>query len=802
MKTSSQVLEFEPLRQLLGRYVASPLGRRELEKLQPHADLARLTEDLAEAEEAMAYLNLAIRPQPAARGAAIRIEFGGVPDVEQAVQKLRIEGAGLEPKEIFEVFSLLDIAADAKSHLTAAAERFPRLGRRAQTIGDFRALLRELDGKILPDGTVADHASVALNRLRRDIERQKKAIQESLDRFLRTHREEGVLQEEFVTIRNERFVVPVIAGQRRKIDGVIHGASSSGHTLFVEPLETIHLNNELVRLMEEETREVRRILLEMTDRLRAYGDSIRQTLVTMAELDLIFAKARFGGDFACVIPRFGDRLALKEARHPLLQDVLRRRHKTAVPISLELTRDRRTLLISGPNTGGKTVTLKTVGLLSLMAQAALPVPAAEAEFPVFDQVLADIGDYQSIQENLSTFSAHVSNIREMALDVTPDSLVLLDELGSATDPEEGGALGVAIVEHFRTAGAFTLVSTHLMALKIYGAGTEGVVNGSMGFDEETFEPTYLLRLGLPGKSAGLEIATRLGMPEDIMRRARLSMSDRERDVTRFLGELHQRIETTQALERSLRDKLAELDRREKEIAREWEKRETAKLKELERRTDQALARFEEQAQEAIGKMGQGSDRRKAEQDAQRRVSKAKRELREDFQTTVLSTQDDSRQDRIQPLRIEEGARVRLRDVRDPARVRRKLGNGRLEVEAGFMKMQVSIDDVIEVLPETGGTAGKLPGNVTYKPAPELAPVHQELNVIGQRAEEARDAVDEFLDRAVMATASRVRIVHGHGMGVLKKAIADLLSRHPHVAKFYPAPQQEGGTGATIVELRE
>src|SRR6185295_1586864 len=209
----------------------------------------------------------------------------------------------------------------------------------------------------------------------------------------------------------------------------------------------------------------------------------------------------------------------------------------------------------------------------------------------------------------------------------------------------------------------------------------------------------------------------------------------------------------------------------------------------------------EQAQQAIGKIAEGSDRRKSEQDAQRRVSKAKRELREDFQTTVLATEDDSRQDRIQPLRIEEGARVRLKNVRDPARVRRKLGNGRIEVEAGFMKMQVSIDDVIEVLPETAAVSGKLPKNVSYKPAPELTPVHQEINVIGQRAEEARDAVDEFLDRAVMATASRVRIVHGHGMGVLKKTIAELLSRHPHVAKFYGAPQQEGGAGATIVELR-
>ncbi len=801
MKTSAEVLEFESLRQLLGRYVASPLGARELAKVAPHTDRARLEEDLAEAGEGVAYVRLATRPQPAARGAAIRIDFGGLPDVEAAVHKLHIEGASLEPKEISDLFALLDRAADAKSLLTAAAERFPRLGRRALAIGDFRALLKDLEGKILPDGSVADHASVALGRLRRDMERQKKAIQESLERFLRAHREEGVLQEEFVTIRNERFVVPVIAGQRRKLDGVIHGASSSGHTLFVEPLETIDLNNELVRLSEEEAREVHRILLEMTDRLRGYSDSIRATLVTMAELELIFAKARFATEFDCVIPRFGDRLLLRDARHPLLEDVLRRRRKAAVPVSLELTRDRRTLLISGPNTGGKTVTLKTVGLLTLMAQAALPVPAAEAEFPVFERVLADIGDYQSIQENLSTFSAHVSHIREMALEVTPDSLVLLDELGAATDPEEGGALGVAIVEHFHQAGAVTLVSTHLMALKIYGANTEGVVNGSMGFDEETFEPTFRLQLGLPGKSAGLEIATRLGMPEDIMMRARRSMSDRERDVTRFLAELHRRIEETEGLEHSLGEKRAELEKRGKELAGEWEKREGAKLKELERRTDQALARFEEQAQEAIGKIALGSDRRKAEQEAQRRVSKAKRELREDFQTTVLATRDDSRQDRIQPPRIEEGARVRLKDVREPARVRRLLGNGRLEVEAGFMKMQVSVDDVIEVLPEAAG-AGKLPKNVTYRPAPELAPVHQEINVIGQRAEEARDAVDEFLDRAVMATASRVRIVHGHGMGVLKKIIAELLSSHPHVARFYPAPQQEGGAGATIVELRE
>ena len=306
MKTSADVLEFEPLRQLLGRFVSSPLGRRELEKVAPHANLARLNEDLAEAGEGMDYLRLALRPQPAARGAAIRVDFGGLPDVEPAVHKLRIEGASLEPHEIFDLFTLLDRAADAKSVLTAAAERFPRLGARAATIGDFRGLLKDLDGKILPDGSVADNASVALARLRRDIERQKKSIQESLERFLRAHRDEGILQEEFVTIRNERFVVPLIAGQRRKLNGVIHGASSSGHTLFVEPLETIDLNNELVRLAEEEMREVHRILREMTERLRGHSDSIRQALTTMAELELIFAKARFAAEFDWPRDRFRD----------------------------------------------------------------------------------------------------------------------------------------------------------------------------------------------------------------------------------------------------------------------------------------------------------------------------------------------------------------------------------------------------------------------------------------------------------------------------------------------------------------
>ena len=791
--TSAETLEYESLRTLLGRYISSPLGRAELHKIVPNTDRAALEETLAEAAEAIDYLRNAANPKsttaPArAMGRPMRIDFGGLPELNVAIQKLRIEGAGLEAQELFDIISLLERAADAKALLHTVADRYPRLGARGNAIGEFQGLLRSIQGKILPDGSVADTASVALNRLRREIERQKKHINESLERFLRAHKDDGILQEEIVTIRNERFVVPVVSGQRRKVDGVIHAASSTGHTLFVEPLETIDLNNELVRLTEEEFQEVHRILRELTANLRVHAPAIRQTLDAMSALEFVFAKAKFAQDFNCVIPRFGNQLIVREARHPLLQDVLRKKGKRVEPITLTLDADCRTLLISGPNTGGKTVTLKTIGLIVLMAQSGLPVPCAEAELPIFEQLLADIGDKQSIQESLSTFSAHMSHIREMALDVTPDSLVLLDEIGSATDPEEGGALGVALVDHFRASGAYTLATTHLLALKIYGANTKSVLNASMGFNEVTLEPTYQLKLGLPGKSAGLDIASRLGMPEDIMKRARAALSDRELDIARFLADLHARTEQAAKLEAQLIQERAALAEREKRLVEETAKREAAKLKDLEDRYAELAAEFQFRANETIQELG--------ERKPQVKVAKVTREFREQFEAAVLPKTSAPKLPTL-----EVGVRVRLKDIREPASVLRILANERVEVQAGFMKMQVSRGDIQEILTGNQPSASRLPQGVSYRSGPEYAPVSQELNVIGERAEEARDRVEKFLDDAVMATASRVRIVHGHGMGVLKKTVSDILSRNPHVEKYYPATQAEGGAGATIAELK-
>jgi DNA mismatch repair protein MutS2 len=780
-------LEFESLRAIVARYVRSALGRAELSALAPSPDRNWIESALAEASEAIAYLRASAQPQAASRGAAIRIRFADIDDPARAIARLRIEGATLEPAEIFEIARLLDLASEARSILIGARERFPKLGAIAAAIVDLHELANDLRGKILPDGSVADTASVALARLRRDVERQRRLIQESLERFLRAHQEDGTLQEDFVTIRNDRFVVPVVTGRERRVEGVIHGASGSGHTLFVEPIETISLNNELVRLHEEELREVHRILREFTSRLREHAVEIGATAEALGHLELIFAKAEFAIDFDCTVPRIASadsrRLVLKDARHPLLEDVLRRQRKRVVPVSVSLDQSERTLLISGPNTGGKTVALKTVGLLALMAHSGLPVPAIEAEFPLFDEVLADIGDHQSIAESLSSFSAHIVALREMLVRATPDSLVLIDELGRATDPEEGGALGVAVLEAFARYGAFTIASTHLMAMKVYGASTVGVRNGSMGFDEETLEPTYVLRLGAPGKSAGLDIASRLGLDSSLIDAARARMTSSERDVSQFLSELHAKIDAVDQERLAIERKKSELDAREKSLEASWERKYAAKIREVEQRAAELAAAFEKRAAETIEELSQKS---------RTKIAKTKQEYTESVEAIAPEKPAAPK------LRIEEGARVRLKGIRQPATVRRLLAGDLIEVDAGFLKMQVSSSDVEEILPS--GDTPKRAG-ISFHQGSDFDSSYREINVIGQRAEAAVEQVDKMLDTAALAQVDRVRIVHGHGMGILKKAIADLLKTNPHVEKFYVAAPEEGGAGATIVELK-
>jgi len=779
---STELLEFDALKTLLRRYVFSPTGRALLDEVAPTTDQAKVEESLASVGEAIEYEGFS------RRGVTSRLRFDGLPDPSLSAAKLGIEGAVLEAKEILDLTLLLERASEVRTMLTGP--EFPRLSAVASRMGEFRPLVKEFAGRILPDGSMADHASVALQRIRRDMEKQQRLIQESLEKFIRAHRDDGILQEEFIAIRNDRFVLPVVAGQKKKVDGVIHASSGTGQTLFIEPLPTIDLNNDLVRLREQEMREIHRILAEMTERLRLSVREIRESVGLMGELELLFAKARMAVDFECVVPRFTTSLSVKGARHPLLQDVLKRQRKMPVPLNLTLDSSTRTLLISGPNTGGKTVAMKTVGLFVLMAQSGIPVPCEDAELPFFDQVLADIGDKQSIEQSLSSFSAHVMRIKEMLGQLDGLCLVILDELGRATDPDEGGALGVAILDVIRKSGAFTIASTHLIAPKIYGATTEGVLNASMSFDEATLAPTYVMRTGAPGASAGLDIARRLGLPEPLIEQARASLSTHQQDVAKFLKVIEERLDSVTALEQEAKRRRDEIAVEQAGLKELWEKRESSKIKELERRTEAVLAQFEEKAEETISQIAVVAQQKKAVSQARVKVAQTGRQLREQLDTTP----------KIEGPAVIEGSKVRLKDIREPARVRRILGHGRIEVEAGFMKMQVSLDDVVEVLPDTPDGA-KLPKNVTLQRGPDFSVLTREINIIGQHAEQAREAVDKFLDNAALASIGNVRIVHGHGMGILKRMIREMLATHPHVASFNEASPAEGGAGATIAVLR-
>ena len=792
---AESVLEFESLRALLGRYLRTPLGRAELDLIEPMSDRGQIETALAEANEALDYTRTASEPQPASRGAAIRLHFETGADPGPAVGRLRIEGAVLDGIEIFELTRLLDFAGELRFVLIAARERYPRLAAYGDAIADLREIAHQLRGKILSDGTLADDASVALGRLRREAEKQRRLIEESLARFLRAHHEDGTLQENFVTIRNDRFVVPVVTGRERKVDGVIHGSSGSGASVFVEPLETIHLNNELVHLHEEELREVHRLLREFTGRLRAHAQEIASTAAAIGRLEMLFVKAEFAMEFHCSIPRLspeGTRtLILREARHPLLEDIFRPQRKKVVPVTLKLEGDTKTLLISGPNTGGKTVALKTVGLLALMTHAGLPVPAVEAEFPEFDQVLADIGDHQSLEQSLSSFSSHILAIRSMLEQATCDSLVLVDELGRATDPEEGGALGIVVLESFRRRGTFTLASTHLTAMKVYGASTTGVLNGSMGFDDSTLAPTYELRLGAPGKSAGLDIASRLGLDSSLIEEARSKMTSTERDISQFLAKLHDRLREIEEQAQHLAATEQALDAREKSLEQSWERKYLAKIREVEQQASALASQFEKRAQSVLEELNQKARTPKS----QAVVAKTKREYSE----AVQAIAPQSAAPATSALKLAEGVRVRIKGMRQPATVRRLMPAEMVEVDAGFLKMQVPVSDIEEVLSPVDKPAR--PSGIGFKQGPSFEGSFREINLIGQRAEAAVDQVDKLLDSAVLAQVDRIRIVHGHGMGILKRAISDLLKTNPHVEKFYIAPPEEGGSGATIVELK-
>jgi DNA mismatch repair protein MutS2 len=827
---SARVLEFDALRDLLLAYAVSPLGKARVAALLPSADRDWIAEQQQLTAEIREY-----------RRVGGRFEFSGLLDVSKLVEKARISGSALETTEIRDVVLLADRAAEWReiSLQPPAAMRseWQAVRELSHRIADFTDFLRAFRNKILPDGTLDDRASPQLASIRREIEKQRRTIQESLRSHLRRLAEGGAVQDELITIRGERFVIPVKIEQRRRVQGVVHGASSSGQTVFVEPLETIEQNNELVRLLDEEQAEVHRILAEMTRRIGEHSADLLRAAETIAELELQFAKARFAEDYSCVaVELCGDRglcgdgqpalsersermsprpsmasearLLLHNARHPLLERNLKARNASVVPITIELEGNRRQLVITGPNTGGKTVALKTAGLLALMAQAGLPVPADRAEFPVFDAVHADIGDYQSIEQNLSTFSAHVTNIDLISRAATPQSLVLLDELGSATDPEEGAALAVAIAEHFRRIGSMAIISTHHSALKVYAANSEGVINAAVGFDEATLQPTYELKTGVPGASAGINIAQRLGLNPEIISSARSRLTTQVQDVARFLDRLHLELRHAEEERARLKASEEEVTKEKARLATDGLREQRDKIREMEKKLESVLRDFEYHAREAVNAIQDRAAAQKLSKDAERRIAKLRREFREQFDATVVahSTGADRGDPHAQPQivkQVAEGDTVKLKSLGRAGLITRRIDDNQFEVEVGAMKMKIPRDDIAEVLVRSADSPVKAARarGISVRLEEENLPSPSEINVIGRTVDDATREVERFVDRAFLAGMPRVRVVHGSGMGILRKALRQYLQKHPHVAAISEPPQNEGGGGATVVDLR-
>lgn len=820
-------LEYQQLLSLIRRNAQTEAGQARSESLTPAATIEDLQHELTSLAECVTL-----------RTRGVNWSFSGFANPAETIGRLRVEGATLDPLAILQTARLCEQAMSARAAILAERDNAPVLWELVELLPrDLNTLVARIGNKILSTGELDDRASPELAQIRHDISTLRSRITRSLEGLMRRSAE--AIQDELVTIRNDRFVIPVKADHRGRVHGVAHGYSSSGATAFIEPLETIDANNELQGLHEAEAREIARILAGLTDELRAQLPAIEMAASAVAELDYINAKAIFHQQFRCSIPSVGHdgKLDLVEARHPLLEENLRASGGAVVPVSFALDDENNAMIISGANAGGKTVVLKTTGLLALMALSGISVPAVSAQFPFYTSVLADIGDHQSLAANLSTFTSHVANIARMIELCEAPALVLLDEVGTGTDPEEGSALGVAVVDHFRrVCSAHVIATTHYSGLKMYAGNETGVLNASVEFNEKTLQPTYRLLVGLAGASSGLEIARRFGVPKTIVDAAVGAVKDSSLHATEYLRRIKREAEGAEALRVALEEERDAVAEKFASLEKEAAKRERERQAAFEQVTQRVVGELEKRARELVGKIADRTEKIRAERDAQRQVAEIKRAAQRAAKTVFepsLKTESapstpESARLKVESLFEEEetpeyvtaeqreivvGDKVKLLSFGSVGVVD-QIKDGYAEVRVKALRFREKLEN-LELVEQSAKSqqqpakpqTGKLEklrrsaGTEVHLAAAEQSG-RSELNVIGQTTDEAVDAVDKFLDEASLASLSQVRIVHGHGTGALRRAIAGLLRDHPHVARFLAAPPDQGGTGATLVELRQ
>jgi DNA mismatch repair protein MutS2 len=782
-----KTLEYPRVIQMLEDQASSDLGKGEIRRLQPADDWIKVKKLLNETAEGMDLLrlkgDLSLEELQDIRSALRRSEIGGVLSAGELLDVAATIQAGKKVKRAME-------------NLSEEEAELPLLRELSNRLHDFSSLRKAIVSAIDEEGRVMDEASPELARIRRSIMQIQQNVRAALENILRSPHYQKMLQEGIITQRNDRYVLPVKQEYRSAFGGIVHDQSASGQTVFIEPASVVTQNNRLRELEAMEAKEVERILAALTEKVREAADDLRADAEVLTRWDVILAKARFGKMVKGVCPKLNQErfVHLKQARHPLIPA------EEAVPIDVELGKDYRAIVITGPNTGGKTVSLKTIGLLTLMAQSGIPIPAEEgSSVPVFSGVFADIGDEQSIEQNLSTFSAHMTHIIRILKKIDERSLVLLDELGAGTDPTEGAALAVAILEHLLDQGCRIVATTHYNELKVFAHARPGVINASVEFNEETLQPTYRLLIGVPGRSNAFNIVSKLGLPQQIVELAKGQLSTEENRLEEMIGSLasdRKAAEEERRRAESLRKEAETLHRELKGKLEAWEQ-EKSKMREAARREARTIvSRARHEADEVLHQLREWAKERQGSI-KEHQLIEAKKRLENavpDMELPRKTPKDTAQSART----LQPGDEVLVKTIGQKGQVVEDYGNGEYQVQIGMLKMKARREDL----------EWKASPNVEKAVATGISSfsrsqshVKPELDLRGKMVDEALAEIDKYLDDALLAGFHQVSLIHGKGTGALRKGVHRFLDRHQSVKEYRLGGQGEGGSGVTVVSLK-
>jgi len=786
---SLDMLEFGRVREILASYTSFSLSRELAVNLIPVNDFDSISLLLKQSTEARDLLSV-----------VPNFSIGGITDIRESVQ-LAQRGTILDPITLVEISSTLASIREMRTRLSRFQREFTLIWNIAENLIELPQIEREINNCITPNGEILDTASLQLKSIRKQVKDKHKQLLNHLGSILKSPRGTRIVQEPIITEREGRYVIPVKVESRKEIRGIVHDVSNTGATLFLEPWTTVETGNQLRELVAQEKTEVTRILRALSDKIGEYKAEIISDIELIAQLDLILAKAKYARQADAVEPilvHFGDTnqpavLKLKNARHPLLAG-------KAVPLSVEIGNDYSVLVITGPNTGGKTVALKTIGLLSLMVQSGLPIPASpDSCIPVFDNIFVDIGDEQSIEQTLSTFSWHIGNIIQVIKKATNRSLVLLDELGTSTDPAEGSALARAILLYFLSANTMAIATTHFSDLKVFAHVTEGLQNASLDFDPVKLTPTYHMTIGIPGGSNALATASRLGLSREIIDQARQMLSQGDVEIETLLSDLMKEKQNVESLHIELAGEQKNLEGIKKELNDELLRLKTDERKTVQESRDKVVREAAELQREL--RLATSQLRKQKSREDIERTKKLLSATRERLQAetwqikTVTNTDNDTRE---VDSSITPGDTVWLRDANVQATVLSVLEDSRqVEVQAGPTRIRIGLDGIEKIVTTSKGAAPR------YVPVVKPEPVKatpRELRLLGKRAEESEYELKDYLDSASLNNLFEVRIVHGSGTGRLRQVVREVLAEHPLVKSYRPGERGEGGNGVTIVRL--